>query len=68
MSPKLSNGKICYVEIPATDIARSAEFYNRVFGWQTRTRPNGSVAVRFRTPSSHFWTGSAPPSQNLLMF
>lgn len=43
-NPSLGNGKICYVEIPATDIATSAEFYRAVFGWQTRTRGDGSVA------------------------
>ena len=44
MPPTFANGKICYLEIPATDIARSAEFYNRAFGWQTRKRGDGSVA------------------------
>ncbi len=43
-NPTLGNGKICYVEIPATDIATSAEFYRAVFGWQTRTRSDGSIA------------------------
>jgi predicted enzyme related to lactoylglutathione lyase len=33
-----ANGKICYVEIPATDISKSSEFYTKVFGWKTRTR------------------------------
>jgi predicted enzyme related to lactoylglutathione lyase len=42
--PSLGNGKICYLEIPADDIATSAGFYKRVFGWQTRTRGDGSVA------------------------
>jgi predicted enzyme related to lactoylglutathione lyase len=28
------NGKICYIEMPATDVAQSSEFYARVFGWQ----------------------------------
>ena len=32
MPPTYGNGKICYIEIPATDIARSAEFYQRSFG------------------------------------
>ena len=27
MPPKLANGKICYIEMPATDISRSADFY-----------------------------------------
>ena len=44
MSPAFSNGKICYTEIPATDIARSAEFYKKVFGWNIRTRGDGSTA------------------------
>jgi predicted enzyme related to lactoylglutathione lyase len=42
--PTLGNGKICYVEIPALDINRSATFYKEVFGWQIRTRGDGSVA------------------------
>jgi len=44
MPPTLANGKICYIEIPTTDIARSAEFYKRVFGWTIRKRNNGSTA------------------------
>ena len=44
MPPTRANGKICYVEIPATDIARSADFYKRVFGWQIRQRGDGSTA------------------------
>ena len=42
--PDYANGKICYIDIPATDIAKSAEFYRNCFGWEIRTRSNGSVA------------------------
>lgn len=42
--PTYANGKICYIEIPATDIQRSAEFYQKVFGWQIRQRGDGSTA------------------------
>ena len=42
--PTMRSGKLCYVEIPATDIARSAEFYRQAFGWQIRTRGDGSTA------------------------
>jgi len=42
--PTLANGKVCYIEIPALDINRSATFYKEVFGWQTRQRSDGSVA------------------------
>ncbi len=44
MAPTYANGKICYIEIPTTDIARSADFYNRVFGWGIRKRGDGSTA------------------------
>ena len=44
MKPTLGNGKICYLEIPAFDIACSSEFYRRVFGWNIRRRADGSVA------------------------
>jgi predicted enzyme related to lactoylglutathione lyase len=37
-------GKICYIEIPATDIARSADFYRSTFGWEIRERGDGSTA------------------------
>jgi len=42
--PTYGNGKICYVEIPATDTASSAAFYRNVFGWKTRTRGDGTTA------------------------
>ena len=42
--PTLGDGKICYIEIPAIDIDRSVTFYREVFGWQIRTRGDGSRA------------------------
>ncbi len=44
MPPTMANGKICYVEIPAADIARSSEFYRAVFGWNIRRRGDGQKA------------------------
>jgi len=44
MSPTLGHGKICYIEMPATDVRRSAEFYEKVFGWQIQTRGDGAIA------------------------
>ena len=32
-----TNGKICYVELPANDVSRSAAFYQAVFGWRAKT-------------------------------
>ena len=42
--PTLGNGKICYVEIPAEDVAVSSQFYADVFGWKLRTRGDGQIA------------------------
>jgi uncharacterized protein len=44
MPPTLGNGKICYIEIPAIDVRRSADFYRAVFGWQIRRRGDGQTA------------------------
>ena len=44
MPPTFGNGKICYIEIPATDIQRSADFYKAIFGWQIRKRSDGHTA------------------------
>jgi uncharacterized protein len=44
MPPTSAHGKICYVQIPATDIAASAAFYEAVFGWQIRRRRDGEIA------------------------
>ncbi|MXV49988.1 VOC family protein [Pedobacter sp. HMF7647] len=42
--PTFGNGKICYIVLPAKDIKASAEFYRNVFGWNIRTRSDGSTA------------------------
>ena len=31
-----NNGKICYIELPAIDAAKSAAFYKSIFGWNIR--------------------------------
>ncbi len=44
MPPTFANGKICYIEIPATDVAKSSAFYEAVFGWNIRRRGDGNLA------------------------
>lgn len=39
--PTYGNGKICYIEIPANDITKSAIFFQKVFGWQIRINNEG---------------------------
>src|SRR5258708_3834418 len=62
MPPTLANGKICYIEMPSTDVARSAEFYRRVFGWRVRQRGDGHSAFDDTTGQvSGTWVLGRPP-------
>jgi predicted enzyme related to lactoylglutathione lyase len=63
MPPTFANGKICYLEIPATDIERSADFYKRVFGWSIRKRGDGSTAFDDTVGEvSGSWVLGRPPA------
>ncbi len=64
MPPTRANGKICYVEIPAIDVSRSIEFYERVFGWAIRRRSDGSTAFDDGVGEvSGAWVTGRPPSR-----
>jgi predicted enzyme related to lactoylglutathione lyase len=63
MPPTYGNGKICYLEIPATDVARSIEFYLNVFGWNVRRRGDGQPAFDDGVGQvSGSWVTNRPPS------
>ena len=63
MPPTLANGKICYIEMPATDIARSSDFYKRVFDWNIRKRGDGAIAFDDTTGEvSGAWVLGRPPA------
>ena len=38
------HGKICYLEIPATNAEASADFYSTIFDWKIRKRGDGHLA------------------------
>jgi predicted enzyme related to lactoylglutathione lyase len=64
MPPTFANGKICYLEIPARDIARSAAFYEAVCGWKLRKRGDGSIAFDDSVGEvSGTWVLNRPPSE-----
>ena len=64
MSPTRSNGKICYIELPATDVQRSAAFYEEVFGWRLRKRGDGQTAFDDTTGEvSGTWVLGRPASE-----
>lgn len=44
MKPAFAQGKICYIQMPATDVQQSVRFYREVFGWNIRERGGGEVA------------------------
>ncbi|MEO6818036.1 MAG: VOC family protein [Edaphobacter sp.] len=63
MSPNSINGKICYIEIPATDVVRSSDFYARSFGWNVRQRGDGATAFDDTTGAvSGAWVLGRPPA------
>jgi predicted enzyme related to lactoylglutathione lyase len=63
MPPTFGNGKICYIEIPALDIARSADFYQCVFGWNIRTSKEGFTSFDDGVGEvSGTWVLGPPPS------
>jgi predicted enzyme related to lactoylglutathione lyase len=64
MSPTLGTGKICYLQIPALDVKRSADFYRDVFGWNIRDHGNGALAFDdgVGEVSGAWVTGRAPMS------
>ena len=62
MPPTLTNGKVCYIEMPAVDIKRSADFYAQVFGWRLRQRGDGHTAFDDATGEvSGTWVVGRPP-------
>jgi predicted enzyme related to lactoylglutathione lyase len=59
-----AHGKVCYIEMPCTDPARSAEFYANAIGWTIRTRGDGAIAFddAIGEVSGSFVTGRSPSS------
>jgi uncharacterized protein len=61
--PLYRTGKICYIEMPATDIRASADFYVNVFGWGVRERSDGSVGFDDTVGGvSGTWVLDRPPA------
>jgi uncharacterized protein len=67
----MPHGKICYLEIPTADIARSVRFYSGVFGWKTRQRGDGATAFDDAVGGvSGAWVTSRPasPTPGLMLY
>lgn len=70
MPPTPSNGKICYVELPAVNVPQSAAFYQSVFGWSVRKRGDGATAFDDTTGevSGAFVKGRKAAAPGLLFY
>ena len=69
--PTNKNGKICYLELPATNVEESAAFYSGAFGWRMRKRGDGRHAFDDTTGevSGAFVTGrNASSSPGMLLY
>ena len=65
-SPNYRTGKICYLEIPAKDIAESSRFYQQVFGWHIQQHNDGSTAFDDTVGQvSGMWVLDRLPSRDL---
>ncbi len=63
-NPASKNGKICYIEIPATDINRSMNFYKEAFSWSVRQRGDGATAFDDTTGQiSGVWVKGREPAR-----
>jgi len=69
LHPTFGNGKICYIEIAATDITQSANFYKAALGWQIR--PNSVNDISFDDAvcevSGRWVTGRKPSTADGLL-
>lgn len=67
--PSLTNGKICYLELPVDNVQRSADFYRKIFGWKLRQRGDGHTAFDDTTGqvSGAFIPGRPPQAQTGLL-
>jgi uncharacterized protein len=71
MPPTTANGKVCYIEIPATNIQESADFYHKVFKWEIRKRGDGATAFNDAVGEvSGAWVLNRPasPAPGLLIY
>ena len=69
MTPTMAHGKICYIEIPATDVQRSADFYRTIFGWHVSKRGDGTLSFidSVHQVSGAWVLGRAPATEPTLV-
>jgi predicted enzyme related to lactoylglutathione lyase len=67
MSRPKPERQIDYIEIPARDIARTKEFYGKVFGWKFEDYGPDYTSFFDGRLAGGFWTERPAPAQGLLL-
>jgi len=61
----MPNGKICYLEIPTTNVDTSVGFYSEIFTWKIRVRGDGQRAFDDSTGAvSGTWLLNRTPARD----
>src|SRR6267154_1420478 len=59
------HGRLSYIQIPATNVRASGEFYASVFGWEVRNRDDNHLSFTDATGAMiGEWVTSRVPSQD----
>lgn len=56
----MAHGDITHIDIPVSDLARGAEFYSGLFGWQIAERPGFEGYPMWQAPNRISGGGLAP--------
>lgn len=58
----MAHGDITHIDIPVTDLAKAAEFYSGLFGWQIAEMPGFEGYPMWQAPNQISGGGLAPRS------
>ena len=67
MSPAKPENKIDYIELPATDLQRTKQFYSAVFGWAFEDYGPAYASFSDGRIAGGFTTETPAPAQGLLL-
>lgn len=59
----MAHGDITHIDIPVSDLARGAEFYSGLFGWQIAERPGFEGYPMWQAPNQISGGGLAPRTE-----
>ncbi len=60
----MAHGDITHIDIPVSDLARGAEFYSGLFGWQITESPGFEGYPMWQAPNKISGGGLAPRSED----